>query len=221
MTGVPQQLNTLTIDGRELEAAADQTILEVARAHGIPIPTLCSAPGITETSACRLCLVEVKGVGRLLPACRTQARPGMEIVAHSARLHQYRRTLVELLLTERTHDCAACASAGHCELETLAHDFGIDKPSLPYLRFPTAIDESSPCYVLDHRRCILCTRCVRVCAEIEGVHTLDIAGRGLESRLIIDLDEPWSESKTCTACGKCIACCPTGALTSKRKEMSV
>jgi bidirectional [NiFe] hydrogenase diaphorase subunit len=124
------------------------------------------------------------------------------------------------LLTERTHDCSACSSAGFCELQDLAHRFGIEKPSLPYLRYPANIDWSSPRYVLDHRRCILCTRCVRVCAEMEGAHTLDIAGRGVESRVIVDLNEPWSKSETCTACGKCVQCCPTGALVEKSGSLA-
>ncbi len=219
MSAAPQSFR-ITIDGRAVEARAGQTVLEAARALGIEIPTLCALPGLPAPSACRLCLVEVKGSERLLPACHTEVRPAMEIVAHSARLHSYRRTVIELLLTERTHDCSACATAGFCELEDLARQFGITRPSLPYLRYGSEADESSPRYQLDQRRCILCRRCVLVCAEVERARTLDIAGRGIESRLILDLDRPWGEAASCTQCGKCIECCPTGAMREREKPLA-
>lgn len=210
----------LTIDGVAVSATPGQTLLDAARAHGISVPTLCALPGLCSAGACRLCLVEVTGSPRLLPACHTEVMPQMEVVAHSERLHRYRRTVLELLLSERTHECSTCASTGFCELEDLARQHGIEKRSLPPLRFRGEADASSPRFQLDQRRCILCRRCVQVCAEVERAHTLDISGRGAESRLILDLNRRWAEAESCTQCGKCADCCPTGSITDQTKPLA-
>ena len=211
---------TLTIDGLTVAATAGQTVLAAARAHGIALPTLCALPGLCTGSSCRLCLVEVKGSSRLLPACHTEVEPAMEVVANSERLHRYRRTVLELLLSERAHECSTCASSGFCELEDLARQHGITRPGLPPLRFTAGADTSSPRFQFDPRRCVLCRRCVQVCSVVERAHTLDIAGRGTESRLILDLDRPWAEAASCTQCGKCAACCPTGAIVEQGKPLA-
>ena len=214
------QVKTLTIDGREVCAAEDQTILEVARENGIDIPTLCHFDGLSETSACRLCMVELKGNNKLLPACSTQAQEGMEVTAHSAELLEYRRLIVELLFTERNHVCAVCVSCGHCELQALAQKLGVSHVTLPYLHIQCATDGSHRRFVADHNRCILCARCLRVCGEVEGAHTWDITGRGINSRMITDLGERWGKSESCTNCGKCVTVCPVGALVEKGKGVS-
>lgn len=214
------QVKTLTIDGKEVCAAENQTILEVARENGIDIPTLCHFTGLSEIGACRLCVVEVKGNNKLLPACVTQAQEGLEVIAHSQQLQEYRRLIVELLLTERNHVCAVCVSSGHCELQSLAQTLGVDHVTLPYLHVKCSTDGSHSRFVVDHNRCVLCTRCVRVCDEIEGAHTWDVFGRGIASRVITDLAERWGDSETCTACGKCVMVCPVGALVEKGRAVS-
>lgn len=205
----------LMMDGRYIDADANQTLLSAAREHGIDIPTLCFLEGLSGVGACRLCLVEVKGINRLLPACLTLAAQGMEVMTNTPRLQKYRRMIVELLLSERNHVCAVCVSNGHCELQELAQKLGISHINLPY-RYPRlGVDSSHDLFRKDDNRCVLCGRCVRVCDEVEGAHTWDIAGRGIESLVVTDMAQPWGESQSCTSCAKCVHVCPTAALSQK------
>lgn len=203
---------TLTIDGQLVSAEEGQTVLEAARDAGIHIPALCHLNGIQDIGACRLCLVEVSGSPKLLPACVTKVQEGMEVQTSTDRLRRYRRMILELLLAERNHVCSVCVSNGHCELQTLAAEHGIDHVRFDYLSPKLEVDLSHRLFGMDHNRCILCTRCVRACWQVEGAGTKNVAGRGIQSRIISDLNQPWGESHTCTACGKCVAACPTGAL---------
>ena len=209
------RVKTLKIDGRDISAKAEQTILEAAVENGIEIPTLCHLEGLSDIGACRLCLVEIKGTSKLLPACVTDVQEGMEVTTQSERLLRYRRTILEMLFSERNHVCAVCVSNGHCDLQTLAQQHGLMHIHLAYNYPAMPLDASHERFVIDHNRCILCTRCVRVCDEIEGAHTWDVMGRGITARVITDLNQAWGESESCTSCGKCVHVCPTGALTEK------
>ncbi len=211
---------TMQIDGKDIGAREDETILEVARENGIEIPTLCHMDGLSDIGACRLCVVEVKGSRKLLPACITTAQEGMEVVTRSPKLDHYRRMIVEMLFAERNHICSVCVSNGHCDLQNLAIELGVSHVTVPYLYPKLPIDASHERFVLDHNRCVLCTRCVRVCDEIEGAHTWDVMARGVNSRVITDLFQPWGTSETCTSCGKCVQVCPTGALFEKGKSVA-
>lgn len=211
---------TLTVDGRLVGAAGDQTILAVARENGIALPTLCNFTGLTAIGACRLCLVEVEGSPKLLPACVTRVAEGMVVRTDTERLRKYRRMILELLFAERNHVCAVCVSNGNCELQSLAHEQGMTHVRVPY-RYPKLdVDASHLRFAVDHNRCVLCGRCVRVCDEIEGAHTWDMMGRGFLTRVITDLNQPWGSSETCTSCGKCVHACPTGALFEKDKSVA-
>ena len=209
-------VRTLKIDGHELSARAGQTILEVARENDINIPTLCHLEGLSNVGACRLCLVEIKGSNKLLPACVAAVHEGMEVSTDTERLRKHRRVILELLFAERNHVCAVCVSNGHCELQAMAQEQGLTHITLPYRNPALTFDASHERFTADHNRCILCTRCVRVCAEIEGAHIWDVMGRGINSIVITDLHEDWGSS-ACTRCGKCVQVCPTGALFDKSK----
>lgn len=203
---------TLTIDGQLVSASEAQTVLDAAQEAGIPIPTLCHLDGMLPVGACRLCLVEVAGINKLLPACVTRVSEGMVVTTNSDRLRKYRRMILELLFAERNHVCAVCVSNGHCELQSLAMQQGMDHVRFDYCHPKLDLDTTHRLFGMDHNRCVLCTRCVRACWYVEGAGTLNVAGRGVKSKIITDLNAPWGSSDTCTSCGKCIQSCPTGAL---------
>jgi bidirectional [NiFe] hydrogenase diaphorase subunit len=206
---------TLTIDGKDVSAHQGQTIIQVGRENDIYIPYMCNVEGLSNIGACRICVVEVQGQRRLLPACTTEVTEGMVVTTDNEKLRNYRKVIVEMLFAERNHICAVCVSNGHCELQRVAQKLGVTHIRMPYLHPTLPFDASHERFVLDHDRCLLCQRCVRVCDEIEGAHTWDVRGRGVESRVIIDLDQPWGSSESCTGCGKCVNVCPTGALAEK------
>lgn len=211
---------TLTINDELVSARSDQTLLEIIRERGIFIPTLCHLDGISERGGCRLCLVEVAGARGLQAACVSKVAEGMVVTTHSERLNKYRRMILELLFSERNHVCAVCVMNGNCELQALAAIEGMDHVRYDYLCPELTVDLSHERFGLDHNRCILCTRCVRVCDEIEGAHTKDVLGRGINCRVVNDLHQPWGDSLSCTSCGKCVQVCPTGALFKKGSSVA-
>lgn len=206
---------TLTINDQLVSARSEQSLLDVIREQGIYLPTLCHLEGLSERGGCRLCLVEVAGARALQAACVTRVAEGMVVTTTTERLKKYRRMILELLFAERNHVCAVCVMNGHCELQALAAIEGMDHVRYDYLHPDLPMDLSHPRFGLDHNRCVLCLRCVRVCDEIEGAHTKDVMGRGVNCMIINDMNQLWGSSQSCTSCGKCVQVCPTGALFNK------
>jgi bidirectional [NiFe] hydrogenase diaphorase subunit len=213
-------VHTFEIDGRTITATEGQTIFDAAWDSGIRIPRLCHLGGLSNVGACRLCLVEIEGQKKLQPSCLTKVIENMVVHSDTPQLREYRKLIVELLFAERNHVCSVCVLNGACELQSLAADIGVDhirlNPQYPHL----SVDISHERFGLDHNRCILCTRCVRVCDEVEGAHTWDVAGRGAACLVVSDMGDPWGASDTCTGCGKCVQVCPTGALFLKGKTVA-
>lgn len=211
----PQKI-TLTINGKVCEGKQGHTILDIARANGIYIPTLCHLEGLTAWGGCRLCIVEIEGSPKVVPSCATPAVAGSKIRTDTPRLQGLRKATLELLFSERNHICPMCPfNKGDCGLQHQGYLHGITNIRYQYL-YPSLSADLTPKYFgLDHNRCILCTRCVRTCDEIEGVHTLDVANRGNKNLIVADLAVGIGQSETCTSCGACVANCPTGALFDK------
>ncbi|MEB3170071.1 MAG: bidirectional hydrogenase complex protein HoxU [Synechococcaceae cyanobacterium] len=207
---------SLSINGLACTAPAGATLLQAIRGAGQTVPTLCHLDGLTPVGACRLCLVAIEGHPKLEPACIATVAEGMAVYTHTPELETYRRLAVELFFAEGNHVCAFCVANGACELQDVAVAVGMDHSRFPYQYPQRHVDASHPQFSLDHHRCILCTRCVRVCDEIEGAHVWDVGYRGSACSIIAGLDQPWGEVEACTSCGKCVDVCPTGAL--HRKE---
>lgn len=212
-------VHTLRIDGVDVAANEGQSILSVATENGIHIPTMCHLDGLADTGSCRLCVVQVAGSNKLTAACTTLVTEGMEITTTNEELVGYRKTITEMLFLERNHVCAVCVANNHCELQDLAEEMQVDHFELPVINPVTQIDASHPLFAIDHDRCIMCVRCVRVCDEIEGANTWGVMGSGIEARVVTDMGTPWGDSTTCTSCGKCVQVCPTGALFEKGRSI--
>ncbi len=206
---------TIQVNGKQLATEPDKTILEVCRANDIEILTMCHLKGVMDVGACRLCLVEIEGINKLLSACTTKVAANMVIRTDTERIKKYQRITTELFFAERNHVCSVCVANGKCELQQLGYKVGMDHIRYPFLYPKCELDSSHAWYVIDHNRCIMCTRCVRVCNEVEGAHNWDVMNRGTQVRVISDFNSPWGESVTCTSCGKCVHACPTGAIWPK------
>lgn len=205
----------MTIDGVDVQAEVGESVMHAAARAGIRVPGLCQLDGLSVHGSCRLCMVEIVGSPRPRPACATVAVEAMEIRTTSTRLRAHRRVLLEMLFAEGQHVCSVCVASGGCELQDLAAEYGVDHAAFKPPTIRTALDLTHPRFGYDPNRCVLCTRCVRTCAEVEGAVTWGMAGRGREAHLVADLGEPWGEAETCTSCGKCVSACPTGALFEK------
>lgn len=205
----------LTINGIEIEAPADATILEAANSAGIRIPTLCYLKEINAIGACRMCVVEIKGARAFAAACVHPVADGMEIYTNTPALRASRKMTLELILSNHRMDCLSCKRNLSCELQQLSLDYNVDqKKFVGSEDLSPQIEDSAPHLVRDNSKCILCRRCVAVCRQNQFTGVIGTNDRGFETHVGSQFDMPL-DSTSCVYCGQCIAVCPTGALTEK------
>lgn len=203
----------ITINGEAVEIKEGTSILDAARQIGVNIPTLCYHKDLCIAGNCRVCIVEIAGQKRLSPSCATPCEEGMEVFTNSVKVRNSRKDIIEMLLSEHNADCTRCYKNGKCELQKLASDFKIMTNDLIPLA-PTkfySIDMFSPSIIKDESKCIRCQRCVRTCAELQGVNALTVAYKGDRMKITTFFEKAMNDI-VCTNCGQCIIHCPTGAL---------
>ncbi len=202
---------TLTIDGQEITVPAGTTILKAAERAGISIPTICYHDHCTANALCRICVVEVEGSRVLAPSCVAQVSQGMKVQTSNERIRRARRTILEMLQSSVDLTDAP-------EIQKMAAEYKADEARFPgsQRREPTLIDDN-PMYIRDYAKCILCWRCVQVCAtDAQYAFAINFEGRGYETQISTFYDVPMPQS-TCVFCGQCVGVCPTGALKPKRQ----
>ena len=207
---------SMTIDDTVVIGDSGQTIMQVARNNGIDIPSLCDSARLDAFGSCRMCVVEIDGIRGTPSSCTTPASPGMSVATNSDRLWQLRRGITELYVSEHPLDCLTCTANGDCELQDVASQVGLRE--VRYDNTPACegmpIDESNPFFSFDPTKCIVCSRCIRTCDDIQVTHALSIDGRGFFSKIIAGADVPFMDSN-CVSCGACVNECPVAALEDK------
>ncbi len=210
----------LTIDGKKVTAREGEKILWAALDNGIYIPNLCALRDKEEpAAACRLCFVEVEGCSQPVTACTETVDEDMVINTKGPKALRLVRTGFELLMSSLPVDCAHCAKNTLCELQKIAHHLGVKLKTKRFKKLlrELPIDSSSPVFIYDPNKCVLCGRCVWICRERLGIGALGFAHRGFERVVTTFGDEPIGESK-CRDCSECVVACPTGALTFKASQ---
>jgi formate dehydrogenase alpha subunit len=208
----------MVIDGIGIVTEDDATVLQAAQEAGIYIPNLCADRDLEPYGACRLCLVEVDGQAELPTACTLPAADGMVVRTDTVRLNAVRRQIVQLLLSDHPTDCLLCVKNQRCELQKVAAYLGVEHQPYRKLEREPIVDSSNPFFLRDSSKCILCGKCVRVCAEVQGRSALETHHDGRFSKIITaGGDRPIAQS-LCESCGQCVAKCPTGALVPKQYD---
>ena len=202
---------TLTLDGQEFSVEQGKTLLDAARENGIDIPTICFHEATTANGLCRMCVVEVEGMRLLQPACIVQAAAEMKVKTRSERVDRARRTVLEMLAS--TMDLSDSP-----EIQAMIQEYDADVNRFPDAeRRDVPLKDDNPMYVRDYSKCLLCWRCVQVCADdAQYTYAINFSGRGFETQIGTFFDKTIPET-TCVLCGQCVGVCPTGALKPKRQ----
>lgn len=206
---------TLKINGMTVTAPKGATILEAARLAGIDIPTLCFLKEINEIGACRICVVEVKGARSLVASCVYPVNEGMEVFTNTPKVLESRKKTLQLILSNHNRKCLSCVRSGHCELQQLCNDLGVESEDIyDGEKNEYELDMSAAHMVRDNNKCILCRRCMAVCEKIQGVGVIGANERGFKTEISSAFGMGLADT-SCVSCGQCIAVCPTGALYEK------
>ena len=200
----------MLVDGVPVAIEGERNLLEVISKTGVKLPVFCYHSDLSIYGACRMCMVEDER-GRLMAACSTVPRAGMNIKTNTGRLRKYRKNILELLLASHCSDCTTCEKSGKCSLQEMAVQFGIKNVRFENVKDKSERDESSPSIIRDASKCILCGDCVRECNEIQRVGAIDFAFRGFDAKISTAFNKPIAET-LCVNCGQCAAACPTGAI---------
>ena len=209
--------HTIEIDGVEVAFSEGETILEIAQRHQTEIPTLCYDPRLEPFGGCRLCIVELEGARNPVASCTTKATPGMVVRTATDTIESYRKTLLEMVVSEnREVDVSPLRGYASSELADLRDRYGINgNPRITGATSGASKTDENPFILRDYELCISCYRCVRVCAEQEGDHAINVMNRGFHTQITTEFDGLLKDS-ACTFCGQCIQTCPTGALGDKK-----
>ena len=208
---------TLTVDGHSVTVPEGTSIMRASMDAGIKIPKLCATDSLDSFGSCRMCLVEIEGRAGTPASCTTPVAPGMKVRTHTDNLRRLRRGVMELYISDHPLDCLTCSANGNCELQDTAGEVGLREVRYGYEgdnHLDAAKDGSNPYFQYDPSKCIVCSRCVRACEEVQGTFALTIQGRGFESRVAAGMDEPFLTSE-CVSCGACVQACPTATLMEK------
>ncbi|MFH1231746.1 MAG: 2Fe-2S iron-sulfur cluster-binding protein, partial [Planctomycetota bacterium] len=203
-----------TIDGKEILAKPNQTVLQAALDNGIDIPHLCYHPALTPFAGCRLCIVDVKGGKAPIASCALPVKEGMEVTAFSPKLHEFRKTVLDLILSDHPANCMTCEKNGECQLQKYIYEFGLEKTSYEGERTSYPNETGNPLIEISYQTCIMCGRCVIACNEAVTNEAIDFTRRGFATKITTPLDIPRKDSD-CVFCGACVDVCPVGALTDK------
>src|SRR5499433_1057230 len=214
---IATQLVTLEIDGQPVTVPVGTSIMRAAAEIGTKVPKLCATDSLEAFGSCRLCLVEIEGRRGTPASCTTPVEPGMKVRTQTAKLGKLRRNVMELYISDHPLDCLTCSANGDCELQDMAGAVGLREVRYGYDggKHPNlGKDESNPYFTYDPSKCIVCSRCVRACEEVQGTFALTIAGRGFDSRVSPGMEESFFGSE-CVSCGACVQACPTATLNEK------
>ena len=213
-----EKMVTLTIDGNEITVPEGTSIMRAAMEMGTEIPKLCATDMVEAWGSCRMCLVEIEGRAGTPASCTTPVAPGIKVKTQTQRLKEIRKGVMELYISDHPLDCLTCAANGDCELQDMAGAVGLREVRYGYEgdnHLGLDKDTSNPYFTFDTTKCIVCSRCVRACEEVQGTFALTISGRGFESRVSAGMSENFFDSE-CVSCGACVQACPTATLTENK-----